>query len=73
MTRYRYSIDVAHAGGADLSFVHHSIRKPVRNDTVRDEGRDRSYIVVSVSGVYSPDPLDPNIIHTSATVKPGYE
>jgi len=67
---YRYDIDVEHPGGADLSFVYFSARKLVPNEPVRDEGRDRSYVVVSVSDVTSPDPLNPNIIHASAIVKP---
>jgi hypothetical protein len=67
---YRYNIEVELAGSADLSFVVFRDRALLPNETVRDFGRDRSYVIVSVTETTSHDPLDPSILHGSAIARP---
>jgi hypothetical protein len=67
---YRYNIDVEHGGGADLSFVVFRDRALLPNETVRDFGRDRGYVIVSVAETTSHDPLDPSVLHGSAIARP---
>ena len=67
---YRYNIDVEPASGADLSFVVFRDHALLPNETVRDFGRDRSYVIISVAETTSHDPLDPSILHGSAIARP---